>query len=268
MRFILSAVFVALMCGCLSAAEIDAESAIQEAISGLEAKLPNIKSSADKKKIAVAVESLKSKLSKSKSTSTDAKKIDAAALEAKFKGKAEYNAKTGDLTIVYDFKNEDQLEDFILWDDAATPKIVGGKVMLGGKDALKHKVEFSKFKVSADFAPKQFDGTQRLLWFNAPGRLEFDMNNQTKQLALRLFSAGDQIADGSFQPKTPLSITCEVSNNKMRVKYANREIVGDRKVAGTAGHVHLYGGTEGMAISKVTIQGVPEQLWLESFMEE
>jgi WD40 repeat protein len=69
------------------------------------------------------------------------------ALQKKLHGQVAYNQKTGELTLTYDFKDEDQLKDF----DAGTdkPVIENGTLRCQGAEAIKHVVHFKTLKVSS-----------------------------------------------------------------------------------------------------------------------
>jgi hypothetical protein len=162
--FPLALLAAGLLLTAVQADDTPGEEAIKEAITILEARKAQAEKKEDKDKIARAITDLekllpaaKKAVGKEKPVPDLAKLITPAMLKKKFAGKAAFNPKTSELTLVYDFTAKDQLKDFDLGD--AKPKVQKVSLELASGEGVTHIVDFQTVRVTDLKGPVPFDLT-------------------------------------------------------------------------------------------------------------
>lgn len=275
-KVLLACVVVAVGLGCALADDTPGEEAIREAITVLEARKAQVEKKEDKDKIARAIGDLEKLLpaakndgGKAKADADLVKLMTPAALKKKFAGKAVFNAKTGELTLVYDFKEKEQLKDFDLKEVKATVK--AGALRVGPADEIQHAAQFKTLKVTGNVAVENIPHNSVKPFLRTTGGTTAatdEVNGQMvkllqkdKQIGLKHFGMGVQYENRLV----PVVFT--VTDSKVTLKFGDNEIAG--KVEGvTAGHVELLGGQGGVIFKSLVISGIPDEGWAKGFFKE
>ncbi|MCX7408693.1 MAG: hypothetical protein NTZ32_11490 [Planctomycetales bacterium] len=190
-------------------------------------------------------------------------KVSAALLKKKLKGKASYNATSGELVLIYDFKDKSQLQDFDLRD--AEVSVANQILRIGGAETISHIVSFQAGTISGTFAPGNLGSIQTLISTSSNASLNFDKGDE---LGVYIYSGGKQLGKQVFEPTLPLVVRFDVSESKVRAILRNREITGRVGGSNAAGRFVLYGATGGLKVSSLVISGIPEKEWLREFLAD
>ena len=246
------------------------EEAIKEAITILEARKAQVEKKEDKDKIDRAIADLGKLLpgaakkdgDKAKAEPDLAKLITPALLKKKFAGKAAFNPKTGELTLVYDFANKDQLKDFDLGD--AKPKFQRGVVELASGESVTHVVEFKTLRATGVMSVKTLNQSGPVsttggikLWFKRDG------------MERHLKLGDDNVAEfkgGVNDLKGAVAFDLTVAASRCSVKVGGTSLGKEAKL--TAGGLTLGGGTGGAAFGKLTLTGTVSEEWAREFFKE
>jgi len=236
------------------------EEAIREAITILEARKAQAEKKDDKDKIARAVADLEKLLPAAKKDGAEAKAdpdlaklVTPALLKKRLAGKAAFNPKTGELTLVYDFKDKDQLKDFDLGD--AKPVVAKGAVALEAATDIQHVAVFKTLTVT---------------WVVISGKF-VDVRTTSK---VRVFGWVSLIVDGQggqedigvpLQGATPFKLTVSEKRVALEVGAKKGGMVRD---VPQAGQLILGGGSAGNQFSKLTLTGKVDEAWAKEFFKD
>src|SRR5262245_34505774 len=140
--------------------ESPAKEAIKEAITLLEARKARLEDKAAQEELAKAIAALETSLAKKVEGRGKAPpgplNIIPEVVRKKLAGKATYNPRTGELILIYDFKDKRQLKDF----DAgkSSPVLVRGALQMEGGESMTHAVKFKTLTASGVIVIGNFDG--------------------------------------------------------------------------------------------------------------
>jgi hypothetical protein len=268
--------FVALAAGAVLGQDEGSpgDEAIKEAITILEARRAQAENKADREKITKAIAALDQLLPKGPEKKGAVKppakplKLAPADLAKKFKGRAAFNAKTAELTLLYDFKSKEQLKDFELGGAAPTIKI--RVVRVGPADSIKHVVKFRRLKVTGEFVVETVQGgTGYVPFVRCSEGVSFGPS-EFNGTSLNLYDGkknlgGKGFAHNQIQGK-PLSLTFTVTEKKASAKVGTTEMAGPIE-GGAAGHVEFLGGKGGLRIRSLVISGTLDEEWAKEFFK-
>jgi len=258
------------------------EEAIKEAITILEARKAQAEKKEDKDKIARAIADLGKLLPAAKKDGGEAKAdpdlgklITPALLKKKFAGKAAFNPKTGELTLVYDFAIKDQLKDFDLGD--AKPAMAKGVLRVLPLDEIRHFAEFQSVQVTGTCVIENIGdakgevyirtndepGSEGCgLWITKGGvYTSIVLAEKKKKLAETAAIKVEQLK-GVAQP-----FSLRVSPGKATLKVGREEISG-RTESEAAGRLELLGGLGGLQVKSLVIVGKPSAEWAKGFFKD
>ena len=209
---------------------------------------------------ALAIGDLQKLLSPAKKTGAEAKAdpdlaklVTQALLKKKFVGKAAFNPRTNELTLLYDFANKDQLKDFNLGD--AKPVVAKGAVSLEAATDIQHVAVFKTLTVT---------------WVVVSGKY-VDVRTTSK---VRVYGWGSVIVDGQggqedlggpLQGATPFKLA--VSEKRVALEVGTKKGAMVRDVP-QAGQLILGGGPAGNQFSKLTLTGKLDEEWAKDFFKE
>jgi hypothetical protein len=133
------------------------EKAIQEAIKDLQAKKTLAANEVDRDKIDQAIAALEKVVAKPAAAPSpvpgaapDAHpQLTPEVLYSKLHGRVAYDARTGELTLTYNFLNPNQIKDFELGRGSRV-KMANGTLFVGGSERYTHVVPFKTVRVTAD----------------------------------------------------------------------------------------------------------------------
>lgn len=281
--FLLALLAAGLLFTSLRADDTPGEEAIKEAITILEARKAQAEKKEDKDKIDRAIADLGKLLpgapkeggEKAKADPDLAKLITPALLKKKFAGKAAFNPKTGELTLVYDFATKDQLKDFDLGD--AKPVVKAGVVRIGPSDEIAHAAKFLSVRVTGVCLVENVGGAKGEAYIRTndePGSegcgfwitkggvyTSLVLAEKKKQLGESQAIKVEQIK-GIAQP---FSLT--VGPKKVILKVGSQELSG-KPTSESAGRLELLGGLGGLQIKSLVIVGVLDAEWAKEFFKE
>jgi hypothetical protein len=265
---ILSVVCVVVLLGALvmptpaDDTETPAQEAIKEAITILEARQAQAAKKADQDNIADAIAALQKLLptkapagSGKDAPAEDELKITPALLKKKFQGKASYDAKTGVLTMVYDFSSEEQLKDFEL--DDSTPVVSKGTLKLQGGEVMRHRVKFKTVAINTKCANRR--GNNHPLIATTEGYAFWIAGNRTA-----LHFKGNDVVENRLPDGNLWTVELKVMEKRISLK-AGAIALGKAIKTEMAGQVELKGGEKGNTFSKVVIEGKVDKEWAQQF---
>jgi hypothetical protein len=251
------------------AAESPAEDAIREAITVLEARKAQAEKKEDKDKIARAIAELEKLVPAKKGADPKddgdlGKLLTPALLKKKFAGKAAFNPKTGELTLVYDFSAKEQLKDFDVGD--GKPSLAKGTLTVGPGENVRHAVRFKTLAVTGQVQIGSLSGrhfkTSEKLWVGGSDKDIYVLNENSTKEAEKYVSA-------AFVPAKALTpFEFSVSPARLALRIGDARIGLATKTA-SAGHLELLGGTSGgNGYAKLVIQGQIDPEWAKEFFKE
>lgn len=267
--FLLALLATGLFFAAAQADDPPGEEAIREAITILEARKAQAEKKEDKDKIDRAIADLGKLLpaakkdgDKAKAEPDLAKLVTPALLKKKFAGKAAFNPKTGELTLVYDFATKDQLKDFDLGD--AKPKLQKGNLELASGEGVTHVVDFQTVRITGSVAIKTLNQSGPVstsggvkLWFNRDG------------MERHLKLGDDKVAEfkaGVDDLKGAVAFDLTVAPSRCGVKVGGTTLGKEAKL--TAGTTTLSGGTGGAVFGKLSLTGTVGEEWARGFFKE
>ena len=204
------------------------------------------------------------------STGTNASngKISPATLKKRFGGKAVLNAKTGELTLTYDFRNQGQLKDFDL--SEAKAAIRGGMLLIGPTDSIKHIVPFESASVAGIASISNIENTVRPLVSAGSASLRYSRDGGLDSCTMRLFSNDREIAvsgggEMARWANSAPGFRLAVAGRKITCAVSNKAFGGEGG-EGAFGNLKFYGGSGGTAVGELVIAGIPKEGWLDEFL--
>jgi hypothetical protein len=258
------------------AAESPAEDAIREAITVLEARKAQVEKKEDKDKIAKAIADLEklvpaTKAADPKSDGDLAKLLTPALLKKKLVGKAAFNPKTGELTLLYDFSTKEQLRDFDLKD--AKPTLKAGALRIGPTEEIRHAVKFKALKATAQIVVENVGAGKGHIYLGTSEAVEFrvpPVNGVWTGYSLAV--KGEELAKSKAINQDhvggkPQQVTLTVEPKKVVLKVGGEELSGKVNLP-AAGHLELHGGLGGLQVKSLVLTGVPDPEWAKEFFKD
>lgn len=242
-----------------------ADEVIRSAIDQMDAQLEKIDDMAARQKLMKAIEQLESVLyedGKNSDASPDFE-VKPLVLKKKFQGKAAYDAKTGQLSLFYDFTKKEQLKDFDLND--AKVAITNKALLVDGGDTVNHIAKFKVFTVSGIFGLKSMRscgiGSTNGSHLGTGG-----LGHDTLYMGIP-GGAGDQkiVPDKLRSGSIPFSLS--VTPRKTSISYGTERLTQATVKKDDIHQIVVIGGTEGIGIANLTIVGIPDPKWFKEFLE-
>lgn len=275
---------LALLAACLlfttaRADDTPGEEAIKEAITILEARKAQTEAKEDKDRIDRAIADLEKLLPGAAKKDDDkamvepdlAKLITPALLRKKFAGKAAFNPKTGELTLVYDFANKDELKDFDLGD--TKPKVQRGAILVDPASSITHVVPFKTLTLTGKIVVGQLDAGKAVVYIRTTENLKFwvlRVNGVWSGFSLATdkdeLSTSKGIKQEQIEGKI-LPIHWTIQPKKTLLKIGTLQLSGNADI-GSVGQVEFNGGTGGAAFGKLTLTGTVGEEWAREFFKE
>lgn len=239
--------------------------AIQDAIKSLQAKKASATDPTDRDKIDQAVAALQKLIAKPAAVRHVFPQLTPEMLKEKLHGRASYDAKTGELTLTYDFANQEQMKDFDLGRGSRL-KMSSGVLTLNGSEKYTHIVLFRTMRANVDvtvpFKPLGFYlGTTNDL-----------------QVYLHEDWSIEMWLDGHMAAKKPLPLGqrgkllrfgMAVEENRIAVQAGGVVLGGNITDKPRGGQVILYGGhNDGAQFRNLVIKGEPDPDWIKSFFAQ
>lgn len=278
LRRLMSALLVCTFAGVVIAADKSpAELAIAKAIAVLEADRDKADDPLEKAKIDKAIRELEVLIedpdadSKPNAAKSSAIKfvVKPAVLKKKFGGKSVFNAKTGELTLTYDFSQKGQLADFET--KSVKAPIAQGTVLIDGSETLTHIAKFKSVSVSTNMSFKSMRGCG----ISSTGGANFYTGGQfpdTIYLAVEGSEGAATVVPANRRSGTvPVALT--ISPSVASVRFADDRLVVKIAKNAVPGHKELHqlvfeGGVEGAGFSNIIIVGIPDPEWFKDFVGE
>jgi len=247
-----------------------ADEAIEDAITLLKRRWGQTEDKEEQKRILEAISSLAGLLQKSKvgpgtgtKKSVDLAKLTGLAISSRFGGHVVYNARTGELTFTYDFKDRGQLRDFDL--GKSKPVLKGGLALEGG-DVATHVVKFKTFSLSATVYVKQMrgslvrttEGTAISVGGALPDTVYFDIKGESSLSVI--------IPGAERSGDVPIQLT--IQEDRQAFQYGPTSKLSKKVKEPRAGQIELLGGDLGFRYSKLVISGKPDEAWVAEFFNK
>jgi hypothetical protein len=249
----------------LAADESRADKAIAKAIADLEAARDSIGDPIDKAKIDKAVRELEAVVGGEEESAKPAMLnfvVKPATLKKKFGGKATFNAKTGELTLAYDFNQKSQLSDFEVND--LNVVLRDKALFVDSGDKLQHIAKFKTFAVSTIMMIKGLRGPG-IASSNGTHLGTGGLNPDTVWVqAIQGGNAGKIVPDNIRSGRIPVTFT--VTPTKSSITYANERLATPTVKKDDIHQVVFVGGAEGCGFSNLVISGVPDPTWFKIFL--
>lgn len=263
---IVSALAICLMATLLLADEpTPAEKLIKKAIADLEAGRDKLEDSLEQAKIDKAVRELEAVIGEEEKDPKPEKltfEVTPALLKKKFAGKAVFNAKTGELTLAYDFAAKNSLSDFEVMDQkvAVNRKILG----LDAGETLTHKAKWKSFTVGTVIHFKGMRG----IGIKSTNESYLDSggdNPDTMYLGVPGSGRTAKIVPDKFRSGT-VPIGFSVTGSKASASWGEDRLALPTVRKEDIHQIILVAGTEGCAFSNLIIVGVPDPVWFKEFL--
>lgn len=246
-----------------------AEAAIADAIKLLEARRETAGDVFEQAKIDKAVRELEALIEDPDAPKPESPpppkitfEVTAAMLKKKFAGKPNYNDKSGELTLTYDFAGKAQLSDFAVND--AKVAINKKKLGIDAGDSIQHVAKFKSFTVSAEMTFKGMRGPG--ISSSNGSRISAGGPNG-KAVVLGVPGGpgiGKPVANNISFGTIPISLT--VTPQKTSLRYGPEKLSQPTVRKDDIHQIVLVGGPEGCAFENLIIVGVPDPAWLKDFL--
>lgn len=184
-------------------------------------------------------------------------KITSALWRKKLRGRINYDPNTHILTLLYDFKNARQLDDFDLQENK--PILHDGTLVLSPAQTIRHAVKFSTVTITGTLANKG-QGT----YLKTTGGVRVTREGNW----IGIYNASDGERFHGAGENEANEYTIEIMPKTLRMRLG-QGVVGKEVVNPTgwsAGHVELCGGSSGAAFSTLMMKGEVDQEWAEGFL--
>lgn len=244
-----------------SAQESDGRREVNEAIIMLEGKIPFAATDEAKSRLEAAVEALRQIVPEPKMEDDPAIEITARALQRKLNGKVAFNEKTSEITILYDFRNAKQFEDFEGYDPSVARR---GSLALPGATQVKHVIEFETFSVAGLVNYSHSDVT--FISSNAGYRIERRVNGFSIHIGDKQ-KAHQYTSDGEVNNKT-IPYRLEFTDSKIVAKIGTIDIAASVDAVGTprVGRVAFGPCVGTVYYGPMTIVGKIDRQWAQQFL--
>jgi hypothetical protein len=182
-----------------------------------------------------------------------------AALRDKLKAKATYDAKSGELTLTYDFAAADQLHDFT--PDTGKPKHVNRTLVLEPGVKLTHVVQFKTLNLSAVLGAPPRKG----VFLSSPG-LTASIGGSTAH-TLYLEIAGEKKLS-AVMPKDQQKAATKIglattADGLVTLTFGSQKLGKSANVK--VGRVSFHGGEQGYVFATVVLAGQVDPSWANDF---
>jgi hypothetical protein len=191
--------------------------------------------------------------------------ITPALLRKKFRGRAKYDAESRTLTLFYDFKRKNQLDDF-----EGHPVWAAGSIGIPSGEHALHVAKFTTVTIGGMVAMKSAKNPD-IVWTTggfAFGRTGADLGigrwDVSAAPPVPIPNAYIYTHDGPPESVrvAPFEI---ILTHKMVFRMAGKEIGQERKEKTAVGQVRLHSGDAGTMFSQLTISGEIDEKWAEEF---
>ncbi len=268
-RFLLASLFCFGLLSVVVAADTPGEEAVKDAIKTLKAKRAAVKDKADQALLDTAIKDLEERLAQVGKGEPEPKKDEAFVMpkgwELRFntgKNRPTYDAKTGEMKLVYDFSDAKQLKDFE-FDKDCKPAVQKGVLMVRGGEQVTHVVKFNTASVSfIVLCEGQGDcfktSNNTVLHFLEGAGFQFFHGGK-----LLAFKAAKQLVVGHSVPVENLTVTekrCSVTVGKTEV--------GGAVDKGTFGQFTLMGKEAKAGFSALRVIGTIDPEWAKEFFAD
>lgn len=263
---IISSLAICLLAATLLAEEpTPGEKLIKKAIADLEAGRDKLDDSLEQAKIDKAIRELEAVIGEEEKDPKPEKltfEVTPAMLKKKFAGKAVFNAKTGELTLAYDFPGKNSLSDFEVTDQ----KVAVNRKMLGldAAEKLTHKAKWKSFTVATVIHFKGMRGVG-INTTNGTHLGSGGANPDTMYLGVPGTGGTSKIIPDKFRSGT-VHIGLSVTGAKTSAHWGEDRLALPTALKEDIHQVILVAGTEGCAYSNLIIVGVPDPAWLKEFL--
>jgi hypothetical protein len=255
-------VLLGLSCACVSAAaEPSADDILREAINLLNSRKEALHSSAEQKRIDEAVDALLQRIGGgAPAVPPTGLPLSTAMIRKKLRGKAAYNAKTGELSLSYDFLNRAQLQDFEC--EKAHPVTAHGMVALGAGDSIVHVVQFKTLSLAGIVSLRQMKGEVA----GTSGGVSIRLGDPARD-TLSLHTAGEdplQLLVPDKERSGVLPFGLQIDGRRLIVYWGTSKL-GKPVSTPLAGRVELHGGEKGFAFGNLNFRGQLDEAWAREF---
>jgi hypothetical protein len=186
-------------------------------------------------------------------------------LKMKFAGRAAYDPKKGELTLIYDFKEKNQLKDFELKDAMLTVK--GGVLRISPADSIKHIVKFKSLNVTGQFVVENI-GSSYVPFLQTSAGISFGTAEGGIATGLVLFNGkvnlGHKILGRDATEGKPISLNFKLTEKRASAKVQTWELAGPNE-GGAAGQVEFLGSKGGLQVRSLVISGTLDADWAREF---
>lgn len=263
--FPLALLVAGLLLTAVRADDTPGEEAIREAITILEARKAQAEKKDDKDKIDRAIADLGKLLPAAKKDGGEAKAdldlgklVTPAMLKKKFAGKAAFNPKTNELTLVYDFATKDQLKDFDVGDEK--PAVAKGLLALDAAVNIRHVAVFKTLTVTGTLTATKLNTGEAHLQTTSNVRVYGNGG-------IVVEGQGPQNDVGGMKPQVPCLFKLVVTEKRVALE-AGANKGGLVRDVPKAGQLSLGGGPGGNRFAKVALTGVVDEDWAKEFFKD
>jgi hypothetical protein len=183
-------------------------------------------------------------------------------IRKKLRGKAVYNAKTGELSLSYDFAAKAQLQDFQWEKEKAHPVLATGMIALGTGETVTHVVKFKTLALTTIVSLRKMKGP---LAGTSGGMAVALGGAQADTLYLRTKGDDDlQVIAAEKERAGLVPFILQIDPRRLTVHWGEVKL-GKPISEPQAGQVQLRGGESGFAFGNLTLRGQLDEAWAEEF---
>lgn len=199
-------------------------------------------------------------------------KLDTKSFQKKFAGKATYSAKTGELTLTYNFKAKSELKDFQVNGQDVVAQ--SGTLWIGPGDSIEHTAKFDDLKVTGVFTIKTLGPDEGAPFLRTSSGIT--CSSAQWNGTLQLYHGRNKIVEKGFSTEAvqnmPVQIELLVSKERVKMHVASLKNlpapIGDAVKSGSPGRIELLGGKGGMGVRSLVISGKPDENWVKELLGE
>jgi hypothetical protein len=245
-----------------AAAEPSADDILREAINLLNSRKAALHSSAEQKRVDDAVDALLQRIGGGSPAVPPAAglPLSTAMIRKKLRGKAVYNAKTGELSLGYDFLNRAQLQDFEC--EKAHPVTAHGMLALDAGDSIVHVVKFKTLSLAGIVSLRQMKGEV----VGTSGGVSIRLGDPARD-TLYLNTAGEEPVQLLVPEKERSGVFpfgLQIDQRRLIVYWGTSKL-GKPVSTPQAGRLELHGGEKGFAFGNLNLRGQLDEPWAREF---
>jgi hypothetical protein len=250
-----------------AAEPVTADDAIQAAIDQLEQSVDKVNDPFAKARIHKAIRELEIILNAGSETPVAPKitfEVKPAVLKKKFQGKAAFDPKSGELSLIYDFTRKEQLKDFEVKKDAQYT-LLNKSLILDGGEQITHIAKFKAFTVSGVL------GVKTMKWggVSSTNGSALNIGGANPDTVYLKIAGGEQaykiVPDRLRSGSIPFQFS--VTPKKSSLNYGPERLSKPTAKPDDVHQIVLVAGDEGMGFANLTIAGSPEPEWFQQFLE-